>query len=262
MRYQIKYAAVCFTGLIRSHNEDNYNISGIYRQVDEPDREELLSGTAAVPGRRTFAVFDGMGGESCGEMASYIAAMHFDRLMKRRRSLWEVFHPEEYISRNLLEINGEICRYASEHKIRSMGTTAAVLFFDSKNVIWANLGDSRIYRFRRTGKGLSGKDPIERVSEDHANKGIFGRKGGLTQYLGLPEEEARIEPFLQSASVDGRYGYLLCSDGLTDLVNDQEIGRILQENDTPETAIREMKETVLANGGTDNTTIIICLPIV
>ena len=157
MRYQIKYAAVCFTGLIRSHNEDNYNISGIYRQVDEPDREELLSGTAAVPGRRTFAVFDGMGGESCGEMASYIAAMHFDRLMKRRRSLWEVFHPEEYISRNLLEINGEICRYASEHKIRSMGTTAAVLFFDSKNVIWANLGDSRIYRFRRTGKDFPGR---------------------------------------------------------------------------------------------------------
>ena len=258
MRHQICYAGTSFTGLVRKNNEDNYSIEGNCRQPDEADREELLTGTIQAADRPYFAVFDGMGGESKGEMASYIAAREFNRSMERKALFMEILFPVKYIRGNCREMNRAVLQYAEEHKIRSMGTTAAILYFTGNRVILANLGDSRIYRFRGKEKGMISSSSLKQMSEDHVIRSELFRKGPITQYLGMPETESMIDPLIQEEAAEAGTTYLICSDGLTDMLSDQDIGRIMEESETPEEAVASMKTEVLANGGIDNTTIIIC----
>ena len=183
-----------------------------------------------------------MGGECHGEIASYLAS-------KRAASLDTYSdNPIEDLLRLCKDANDDICRYALENQIPSMGTTAAILLFDKRRIHLCNIGDSKIFR--------CSEDGLEQISEDHLGVAAFGLKPPLSQNLGIPESELVIAPYTTSGYYNVGDKYLICSDGLTDMVPPETIRRILHNN-PPNRAVEALTEEALKNGGKDNITIVV-----
>ena len=125
----------------------------------------------------------------------------------------------------------------------------AILLFAENCIYMCNIGDSKVFRF--DGKKL------EQISVDDYAAVPYGKKPPLSQNLGISPKEYVIEPHLAK----GRYCdgdiYLLCSDGLTDMVAAEEIARILRETEYKEVCDK-LLDKALENGGRDNITIIVC----
>lgn len=249
MSYQIKYAYTCHMGKVRGNNEDNFWCCGETLPADNQGTNGVRSGTA--PGWRlpALAVFDGMGGESCGEIAAFLAAEEFGKYYKKHRDILRL-EPELLMSEICYSMNEAICAYGKENRINSMGTTVAMAVFTPKQMYICNLGDSRIYA--TDGEGL------KQISADHVLGNSFLGKAPLTQYLGMPLEQQMLEPFAEElAYVEGRK-YLLCSDGMTDMLSDGEIADVLTREIPLEETVELLLERALKKGGKDNVTIILC----
>lgn len=182
MMYQIEYAYTCHMGRVRANNEDNLWCCGESLPADNQGMEGVHS--QIVSGLKTpaMAVFDGMGGESCGEMAAFLASDEFGRYYRaNRRTLRDI--PELFIDGVCESMNQAVCRYAAENHIQSMGTTLAMTLFTPESMFVCNLGDSRIY--------FSDEKSFRQVSTDH----ILGKSGlgkaPLTQYLGVYQRSSR-----------------------------------------------------------------------
>ncbi|MDO4616732.1 MAG: protein phosphatase 2C domain-containing protein [Lachnospiraceae bacterium] len=240
MHYTIRYACLSHVGNIRRINQDNFLCNGMI--LENPGDPAAMAGTAASTEDPAFGIFDGMGGEECGEIASRIAAETADSFVFSR--------PSEELADFCFDANAEICEFADRNGIASMGTTAALIVFGRKRITVCNIGDSRIYRFS--------KGELTRISVDHVvNVYGSGRKPPLSQNLGIPEEEMILEPYLAEGKYSDKDRYLLCSDGLTDMVTEEEIALILQAAEV-ERAAAGLLERALKNGGRDNITIILC----
>ena len=85
MTYQINYAYACHTGKVRANNEDNFWCCGQLLPAENHGIEGVRTGSVIRDDLPVLSVFDGMGGESCGEMASYLAAEAFDRYYHERK---------------------------------------------------------------------------------------------------------------------------------------------------------------------------------
>ena len=158
--------------------------------------------------------------------------------------------PEDFIDDVCEKMNQAVCRYGTEHHIWSMGSTMAMLLFTPESMFACNLGDSRIY-FMDGGK-------LQQISTDHVFGGTAVGKAPLTQYLGLPEELQRLEPSVTEIEHKEGYRYLLCSDGVTDMLSDSEIEAILsQDMEIPE-IVNDLLKNALQKGGRDNVTIVLC----
>ena len=92
---------------------------------------------------------------------------------------------------------------------------------------------------------------------DHVTFAAFGVKPPLSQNLGIPSNELVIDPYFARGSYNDGDVYLICSDGLTDMVSTDEITEVLVVKPVEE-AITQLLKKALANGGKDNTTIILC----
>lgn len=183
-----------------------------------------------------------MGGEECGEIASYIAAKNAATLKLGKNVIDDLVN---YCHK----ANGDICDYASSHEILSMGTTAAMLAFTQKELVLCNIGDSKIFRFC---EGI-----LEQISMDHVAVAAFGVKPPLSQNLGIPPTELIIDPYLSRGPYNDGDIYLICSDGLTDMVSVAEITEVLATTAINE-AVAMLLDKALTNGGKDNVTIILC----
>lgn len=240
MKYNISYICISHKGYCRSINQDNFICDGKYMEqayLSEYKTEGVISNNMSLLG-----IFDGMGGEECGEVASYIAAKAATAYPENNKA-----------TENLISIckaaNEEICSYADINNIEAMGTTAAMLMFSDKVIGICNIGDSKIYRY-------DGKE-LKQLSVDHVSVAAYGRKPPLYQNLGIPPSEMIIEPYVSSERYRSNYIYLLCSDGLTDMVDEAGIKEIIANNDI-ETAANSLLKKALDNGGKDNITIILC----
>jgi protein phosphatase len=248
MGYQINYTVSCHTGNIREKNQDNFWCQGSFLEKDNEGLPKVLTGSVYNGVEPAFVVFDGLGGEEQGEVAAYLATKEFDscykkRLQEKKKDL-KIFLKEASVA-----MNDSICSYAKENHIRSMGTTTAIIIFGKSEVVCCNLGDSRVYQLR--------KGALEQISKDHVTTYSQGRKAPLTQHLGIPETEFLLEPYMVKRAYEQGDRYLICSDGLTDMLGDEEIGRFLVEGEVEEAA-RELLEQALKRGGRDNITVIIC----
>lgn len=145
--------------------------------------------------------------------------------------------------------NEDICFFAEKNGISSTGSTAALLAFAPGEIALCNIGDSRIFR-------CSG-GVLEQISRDHLSPAPFGTKAPLSQNLGIPPEELVIEPYLARGTYTDRDLYLICSDGLTDMVDNDTICRLLTGLE-PERAALALRDRALENGGRDNVTLIVC----
>lgn len=228
-------------GYCRGCNQDNFVCSGSYLPPDGAV-ELPLQGSVPAADAPLFGVFDGMGGEALGEVAALLAA-------KSAAALTLEEDPVTALRHFCQAANGEIVDYAQCHAVRSMGTTAAMVWFTKVGAALCNIGDSKIFRFYR--------GTLEQLSQDHLAVAPYGVKPPLLQSLGIPPSEMCIEPYLASRSCHVGEQYLLCSDGLTDLVPFAEIESILTVRPLEEAGQR-LLHRALANGGRDNITILLC----
>ena len=211
-------------------------------KIDNDNAEFPLNGYVSTTDPTAFGIFDGMGGEECGEIASLIAA---------EKASAAVFGEDAVadISKYCLEANEEICRYARDNYVAAMGTTAAMLVFANTKIVLCNIGDSKIFRFS--------KGKLEQISQDHVTVSSYGTKPPLSQNLGIPTSELVIEPYIAVGEYINNDIYLICSDGLTDMVPLDEIKSILKDTEFDET-VQRLLNRAMANGGKDNISIIAC----
>lgn len=249
MAYQIEYAYTCHIGKIRNNNEDNFWCCGDSLEAQNQGMSHIRSGYMKQSEYPLLAVFDGMGGESCGEMAAFLAAEacgeHFKTAKDGIRN-----DPEEFLNEICESMNQAICDYGRTNKINSMGTTAALLAFAEDAVYSCNLGDSRIYK--------SNREKFYQISQDHVlGRSLFG-KAPLTQYLGMEEENLQLEPSISRQEIKIGDRFLLCSDGITDMLSDGEIADILSRDIPVAKTVEILVDRALKKGGRDNITVVLC----
>ena len=249
MAYQIEYAYTCHIGKIRNNNEDNFWCCGDSLEAQNQGMSHIRSGYMKQSEYPLLAVFDGMGGESCGEMAAFLAAEacgeHFKTAKDGIRN-----DPEEFLNEICESMNQAICDYGRTNKINSMGTTAALLAFAEDAVYSCNLGDSRIYK--------SDREKFYQISQDHVlGRSLFG-KAPLTQYLGMEEENLQLEPSISRPEIKIGDRFLLYSDGITDMLSDGEIADILSRDIPVAKTVEILVDRALKKGGRDNITVVLC----
>ena len=201
-----------------------------------------------------FAVADGMGGARAGEVASRMAVEAFDSATKDAS-------PEETLRSVAQEANRRIYERAqgdTEHA--GMGTTLTAAMVTGREVAVGHVGDSRLYRLR------DGK--LERLTEDHSLVEELMRQGRLTpeeaeshpqrsiitRALG-PEPEVDVETFTDSAR-DGDV-YLICSDGLSGMVSEEDMTAILEGSRSLDGAASQLVDAANEAGGKDNITVVL-----
>ena len=201
-----------------------------------------------------FAVADGMGGHQAGEVASRLAAV----------ALREEVEPAGgpgHVEALIREANRRIWQHSTEDVSASgMGTTVTVAFVEGYLVTIGHVGDSRAYRVRDR--------RIEQLTDDHSLAGELERSGKLSA------EEARMHPQrsvitralgtepdveIDTLTLEGRPGdlYLLCSDGLSSMVDDSGILEVLEgRRGSLDGAVRELVRAANRSGGEDNITVV------
>ena len=231
----VEINAFTHQGRVREDNEDSITVAGWVSDV-------ALSGPRRSRHELTepllVAVADGMGGHAAGEVASRYAI---------KRLAFESFAGgESDVAVALAEVNAELYQsMMAAPSFRGMGTTVAGLLVTPGRAIWFNLGDSRVYRYR------GGK--LEQLSVDDVPGGP--RTGGLTQSLGGWHSFAPVAPHIGGEDLAVPSRWLICSDGLTDLLSDAEIERAMAAGD--EEALRALFTQAMAAGGDDNISIIV-----
>ncbi len=206
-----------------------------------------------------FIVADGMGGHNAGDYASKYTV---ETIVDEVRNSFEV-NPEKIISRAIARANREIIKLASENEdLYGMGTTVVVATCMGKYLRVANVGDSRLY--------IVGEQ-IRQVTTDHSLVEEMIRMGGIDREAARNHPDKNIitraigaadtvkADFFQETIQPGEM-ILMCSDGLTNMLEDEEIRMILQgQRDIVEKAEALVKAANL-NGGKDNIAVILIEP--
>jgi PPM family protein phosphatase len=232
-------------------------------------RNEDCTGTAPEIGLVVLA--DGMGGYRGGEIASAIAVETVLRELKAAMRNITHSDPEPtkrgcgkslLIRRAVLDANEAICRTAAaKPEYRAMGTTLVAALFRDSRIVVASVGDSRLYRLRAA--------RLEQITVDHSlrqemiNRGICTpeearvslNKNLVTRALGI---EATVAVDIYDHVVAPGDIYLLCSDGLSDMLSDDEISDILKRCDADlETTAEALIARANERGGRDNVSVIL-----
>lgn len=263
-KISVDVAATSHPGMIRSNNEDMAYANGVFfNNVDKLqfNIDEIQSGRLLI-----YSVCDGMGGENAGEMASYEAVMLLNEFHKKLNGIKikNIFQLMEYLKEYIRNTNNRIYRLWADSKEGRMGATFAGLAFYCKNAVALNLGDSRVYMLRE------GK--LTKLTRDHTeaerlasmkiirSDEIDTHKGShvLTRHFGTTPEEGDMEAdFSNIIRVKKWDTFLLCSDGLTDMVKEQRIRQLLEQKNKAVEIIKSLLEEALRNGGKDNVTAVV-----
>ena len=248
---QLTASGITDVGLKREGNEDSFST------------EDSLG---------LYIVADGMGGHLAGEVASRISVEMINKCYRKwieeDASVDEIYgEPDNsltlegnYILSSIRLANRVIYEMAIENKkYHGMGTTVVILLVTPTVIIAANVGDSRIYLVR---DGI-----LEGLSKDHTivaeqvEMGMMSKEEAetsplkhiLTRNLGSAET---VEPDIFEIEPSYNDRFILCSDGLTDLVKDDEILAMTKNERTPNELCRKFLDKVLKRGAHDNTTIV------
>jgi protein phosphatase len=230
---------------------------GLVREVNE---DSLL---AEPP---VFVVADGMGGHDGGEIASRIVVEEFARLAETG---YDPRQGEDAVMDTLRSSQRRLQEYAATHRGSDGGpwrggttAVAAVLVEQDAGPEWllTNLGDSRIYRFTRGELVRVSTDhsvvqelvDAGRISEEQAR--VHPERHIVTRALGGPDP---LDPDFFSLPLAEAERILLCSDGVTDLVRDDDLAAVLGGSPDPRDAADQVVAAALAAGGVDNATAVV-----
>ena len=228
-------------GRVRNHNEDSVTI------LKNKSNEYLLM------------VADGMGGHRKGEVASAIAITHLGKRFMDIASIGTKLDAVNWLNDNVNEINKNILDYANEHEDSvGMGSTLVVAIQTKDYLIFGNIGDSSGYVMKN--------QKIHKVTKDHTLVNLLVEAGNLT------EEEAKSHPkknvlmralrATEKIEMDifdvhmNNDGTLLCSDGLTTMLTDDQIEKVLNDNElSTEEKVTKLIQKCNVRGGFDNISI-------
>ena len=228
-------------GQVRSHNEDSVTI------LKNPSNEYLLM------------VADGMGGHRAGEVASSLAVTHFGKRFTSISSIGSMADAVNWMIDNISEVNKNILDYAVKNPdSKGLGTTLVLALYTKEFLIFGNIGDSSGYVLKN--------QKLHKITHDHTLVNLLVQAGDLT------EEEAKFHPkknVLMKALGAGEKaeldifevetdieGIFLCSDGLTNMLTNEQIEKVLNDNELEiEEKIIKLIRKSNARGGTDNISI-------
>ena len=227
-------------GKVRSHNEDSVTI------INNDNKEYIL------------AIADGMGGHKAGEVASSIAVEHITNSFYKLETIGNKEDAIEWLRLIVKEINDKIFDYAKKNpESKGLGTTLVIGIKTEDYILYGNIGDSSGYVIKN---GI-----LHKVTKDHTYVGMLisnGRlteegaknhpgKNLLTRALGA-NNPIEIDIFDIDTSVKGLF---LCSDGLTNMLTEEQIEKILNSNLSIEEAVVKLVRKANSRGGTDNISI-------
>lgn len=233
----MEYSYLTDPGKVRDHNEDSVTV------IKNSGGEILL------------AVADGMGGHRGGEIASSIAISHIGKRFMEISSLGNKEDAINWIKDVVSEANVQIYKYTNENpESVGMGTTLVLAVLTNQFLLFGNIGDSSGYVFKN--------ERIHKITTDHTLVNLLVKSGELT------EEEAKDHPrknvlmralgattkvemdiFDVERDVDG---VMLCSDGLTNMLDDDQISKVLCEKTSVEEKLTKLIIKSNNRGGTDN----------
>jgi serine/threonine protein phosphatase PrpC len=236
---QITSAGRSDVGVIRSSNEDSYIV---------------------VPERGTFVVADGMGGHAAGEVASEMAVRYMTRELGTLRNLGDE-QVAERMRAAIRAANAAIFqRTLTEIDKRGMGTTVTALILYDARFLVGQVGDSRAYMLR--------EGTLTQITKDHSYVQEQVDAGYLTP------EQARSHPYsnvitrcvgansdvapdVYAGAVKPHDQFLLASDGLTGMLEDPELAKVLKSDRTPQEKVDDLINEANRHGGLDNITAIV-----
>ncbi|MFG0332729.1 MAG: PP2C family protein-serine/threonine phosphatase, partial [Maioricimonas sp. JB049] len=217
------------------------------------------------PAGRYFLVADGMGGQSAGEKASELAIeLVADRLGSCLTELSDDNDNDVVaaIDEAVAHANAEILALGElDPKYRNMGTTITFVINPGGRLFVGGVGDSRVYRLRDARLTQLTKDhsltqallDAGTISAEEAANHRY--KNVLYRYLGTKEGGQGTDAQAVAAAASDRF--LLCSDGVTDGLDDEEIARLLQSETDPQKAAETLVDAALNGGSRDNITCIV-----
>lgn len=238
--YKVDVYGISDIGLVRHNNEDSWK----YLQED-----------------MFYVLADGMGGHQAGEVASHECVERLCKLFHSRNNAASTLEEtKQILSIAIQEVNASIYYLAKQYqKLKGMGTTLCCIFFHSQGLIYAHVGDSRIYRFR--------DQRLEQLTHDHSllrelidlgqlseqQADAFLYKNIITKAIGT---EPHVEPSVKHTAVYANDMFLMCSDGLTDLLSLKEIQEIFltySQDKIAQVLVTKAKQ----KGGHDNITVVL-----
>ena len=236
----MEYCYLTDPGKVRDHNEDSVTI---VKNISD----EIL-----------MAVADGMGGHRGGEIASSIAIKIIAERFSRQEKMGSKEETITWIQNVVSEANSAIYKYTEEHpESEGMGTTLVLAILTKNYLLFGNIGDSSGYVIKN--------DKIHKITTDHTLVNLLVKSGELTL------EEAKDHPrknvlmralgAIQEVEMDvfditdEVEGILLCSDGLTNMLSDDQINKVLNEDHTGNQKLEKLVIKCNNRGGTDNISI-------
>lgn len=266
----LRAAAAVSLGLKREEHEDNFLLDGKLLMPSQARSITVDISLFELPDETCgglFGVFDGMGGEESGELAAYMCACAAASLRCSLRDCSP--SAERMLIRSFFDSTDRmVSDKAAELGAECIGSTGVILWVREDQVTAANLGDSRIYRLR--------DGNLRRLSHDHTpsqelvDAGVYTqeemdsypRSSAVSGFFGMAHIDRHVEPLICSRFTGDRGDvYLLCSDGLTDALKENQISQIMQSCDhNPEDIARALVQTALDHGGEDNiTALVVCM---
>jgi len=210
-------------------------------------------------GRFIFAVADGVGGAEAGEVASQTAIEVLDEAFRHHQDGSDV---EDLMELAIQRANASIHQMAQEHvRFSMMATTIVALHLDGNVATIGHVGDSRLYR-------LSPDGTLHRETEDHSVVEEEVRAGRMTpeQAANHPSKnvisralgaEDSVEVDMKTFEVEEGTEFILCSDGITRHISDNELRQLLILNDDLEGVCEQLKEICYQRGAEDNLTVVL-----
>lgn len=227
-------------GKVRTHNEDNVTI------ISNKNNEFIL------------AVADGMGGHKAGEVASNIAIEYLTEEFETMETMGKKEDAIDWLRNVVKKINEKIFSYTKENpESKGMGTTLVVAIKTNDYILYGNIGDSSGYVIK--------SEKLHKVTKDHTLVNLLvstgeltpeqakfhPRKNLLTRALGA-NDPIEIDIFDVDNTVSGLF---LCSDGLTNMVTDEQIEKVLNSSSSIEEQVEKLIKKSNMRGGTDNISI-------
>ncbi len=212
---------------------------------------------------KLYIVADGMGGYNGGEVASKLATEETQKFIEQNFNHYKNSKEEiiELIKDSIENANAKVYQKSCDNEaLKGMGTTLDVCLIYNGKAYIGHVGDSRVYRIR--------KDFMRRITKDHSyvqtliedgsitkeEAYYHPKKNMLTKALGC---ESNVDPDVYVKTIIADDIILMCTDGLTNMIKEDEIYQIIKEN--PEDAAEKLIEVANHNGGIDNiTAVIIC----
>ena len=225
------------TGKVRDHNEDSLIV------LENNNHEYLL------------AVADGMGGHSAGEVASSIAIKHLSKMFTDNFLSLEKVQAVNWLRDTVIEINELIFDYADKHpESKGMGTTLVVALVTKDYVLFGNIGDSSGFVMKN--------DKLHKVTYDHTLVNLLLKAGELTpeEAKDHPKKNVLMKALGANNPIDIDIfdcdmdidSILLCSDGLTTMLDNEQIEKVLlSELDIEDKVIKLIRKSN-NRGGSDN----------